>query len=285
VYYIENIIVNFSVFVTVAAAIRMFSGKSGYLSVMHAVFFGVGAYVYAQLLVNSMLPWGLSLVIAVIASGLLALLLGTAIFRTKSDQFAVATIVAQILFVLVALNLSAFTNGPLGISGIPKGPMTYFDGSAMVIFVLIAILSIVMIGKFESSRYGMLLTAIKEDDLLAESLGHNVGKVRLMAFALSALIAGMVGALYAQYISYIEPASFGLDESILFLTIAILAGSGSSLWRLCFGGVVIVIFPELVRHITSISTFDLNLRNLFVGIILCLATWRMAHADSAKFEG
>ena len=128
--------------------------------------------------------------------------------------------------------------------------------------------------RMTSSPYGRVLKAIREDEVLAQSLGKHVFAYRMTVFVISAGMAGLAGALYAAYISFIGPTSFTVMESIFIVTIVIIGGAGS-LWGSVVGAVVMVLLPEVLRAIGLPEAVAAHVRQmLYGGLLVSFIMWR-----------
>jgi branched-chain amino acid transport system permease protein len=216
------------VFMVSASAWNMFAGSSGYIALGHAVYFGCGAYALT-LLANHLgfaAGWGVFALVPVagIVAGLVAIPTGVIALRARRHTFVVITIAFMFIFQLAAFNLG-FTGGSSGLQ--PPTPLwsvkTYNDNfyyvTAVVLLATVALTFLV-----RRSRFGLQLLAIRDDEDRARGLGVRVGRVKLIAFVLSAIPVGMVGGLYAYFLGQIFP-QFAFDP-LFDLSIALMAFLG-----------------------------------------------------------
>ena len=122
--------------------------------------------------------------------------------------------------------------------------------------------------RIQHSPYGRILKAIRTDELSAKALGRNTVTLKAWAFFLSAAFAGVAGLIYASYVSYIDPTSFTLDESIFIITALFIGGIGSKVWGPVVGATVVVILPELLRFVGFPDAVAANLRQIIYGLAL-----------------
>jgi branched-chain amino acid transport system permease protein len=216
------------IYMVAASAWNIFSGNSGYIALGHAVYFGTGAYTLA-LLANHLgfaAGWGVFALVPVggIVAGLVAIPTGLIALRARRHTFVVITIAFMFIFQLAAFNLG-FTGGSSGQQ--PPTPLwsgvTYNDNfywvTAVVLLATVALAWLV-----RRSRFGLQLLAIRDDEERARGLGVRVGRVKLVAFVLSAIPVGMVGAIYAYFLGQIFP-QFAFDP-LFDLSIALMAFIG-----------------------------------------------------------
>mgnify|MGYP001767976504 CR=1 FL=1 len=117
------------------------------------------------------------------------------------------------------------------------------------------------------SSFGRTLIALSEDEIYTQSIGKNVYITKVIAFTISAVIASIPGVLYAHYISYIDPTSFTIDESIFILSIVIIGGM-RKMWGMVFASAFLVLLPEALRFIGLPNNIAANLRQIIYGVIL-----------------
>jgi branched-chain amino acid transport system permease protein len=166
----------------------------------------------------------------------------------------------------------------MGLPGIPQPKIFRLVISSHMGFVILiglaCWLTIWIVRRIVRSPYGRVLRAIREDEVFALSLGKNVAGFKVQVFMIGAALASLAGVLYASYISFIDPTSFTVMESILIISIVIIGGAGS-LWGPVLGGVVLILLPELLRMIGLPSSVAANLRQiLYGGLLIAFMMWR-----------
>jgi branched-chain amino acid transport system permease protein len=216
------------IFMVAASAWNMFSGSSGYIALGHAVYFGCGAYALS-LLANHLgvaAGWPVFALVPVagIVAGLIAIPTGLIALRARRHTFVVITIAFMFIFQLAASNL-AFTGGTSGLQ--PPTPLWGVDSyNRNFYYVTAAILvaTVALTWLVRRSRFGLQLLTIRDDEERARGLGVRVGRVKLIAFVLSAIPVGMVGGIYAYFLGQIFP-QFAFDP-LFDLSIALMAFIG-----------------------------------------------------------
>ena len=224
--------------IALAESWAMFSGLSGYISLGHAVFYGVGAYV-TVLLWNAVPLW-ISVPLGGLAAALLALCLGWPCLRVRGPYFVILTLGISefIKYVVIASEAALGRNGRLLI-GTPSLAVLF---EAML---ALAVISMLLLQAVRSSRLGVGLFAIREDETAAEAVGVNAAALKLFAFTLSAFIPGLVGGLMIMRSTYFEPLqAFSPTTSFTIVTIAILGGSDEVSGPL-LGALFLVLLSEL----------------------------------------
>jgi len=144
----------------------------------------------------------------------------------------------------------------------------------LILSIFLAVLTYLIAHRIVSSPYGRILKAIREDEVFTQSLGKNVASYKVKVFMISAALASLAGVLYATYITYIDPTSFTVDESIFIISIVIIGGAGS-LKGSVVGAVVLVMLPELLRFVGLPNSVAANIRQmLYGGLLVVFMVWR-----------
>lgn len=225
-------------------------GYAGLLSFAQVGFFLVGAYTGAILTVDYGLSFWLALPAAAVVSGLFAWIIGIPTLRLRGHYFAFATFAFAEIVRLVALNWQEFTHGAVGITGIPApmiGSLEIGSDRTFYYFILaIVIVAAAVAFRLERSSFGRALFAIKEGELAAESMGIETAKVKMVSFIVSAIYAGVAGALYGPLNSVISPDVFSFDVSVVVLVSLLLGGAGTIVGAI-IGTVLVTLLPEWLR--------------------------------------
>lgn len=260
-------------------SLSLSAGFGGMISLAHAGFYGVGAYTAALLAVNYQLSFLITLPIAMLLSGLVALIVSAIALRTIDDYFIVCTLGIQVIIFSLMNNWMSLTRGPLGIPGIPNIQFFSFEigiGNRLVFLLLtlfFAALIFFFLKKLTDSSFGHTLLALSEDEIFTQSLGKNVYLTKVIAFTVSAMIAAVPGVLYAHYISYIDPTSFTVDESIFILSIVIIGGM-RNLWGSAIAAAFLVLLPEVLRFVGMPNAIAANMRQIIYGGVLIFMMFR-----------
>jgi len=276
--YLLHILILIGIYVILSVSLNLLAGYTGILSMAHAAFFGVGAYVAALLALNVHTPFIFNIIVAFIAAGAFGAIVGIPSLRIKDDYFIIATFAFQIITFSVLNNLVSFTGGPMGLPGIPQ-PVIFglkIDNhwSFLILTTVLATFTYFIANRIVSSPYGRILKAIREDEVFTQSLGKNVAAFKVKIFMVSAALASIAGVLYATYITYIDPTSFTVNESIFIISIVIIGGAGN-LKGSVVGAIVLVMLPELLRFIGLPNSVAANIRQmLYGGLLVVFMLWR-----------
>ena len=276
--YLLHILILIGIYVILAESLNLIVGYTGLLSIAHAAFYGVGAYVAALMALKLGSPFVINIICAVIISGLLGGLVGIPSLRIKDHYFVIATFAFQVIAFSILNNWVSFTGGPMGLPGIPQPAVFGWVISSHIEFLLLvgvfAALVFWLCHRIISSPFGRVLMAIREDEVFASSVGKNVAVYKVTVFAIGSGMAAIAGSLYAHYISFIDPTSFTVMESIFIISIVIIGGAGS-LKGPVIGAVVLVMLPEILRFVGLPSSVAANIRQiLYGGLLVAFMMWR-----------
>jgi len=279
--YLLHIVIMLNIYILLVLSANLPVGLANLLSICQAAFYGIGAYFSAYFLMQFQLPFVVVALIVMALTGLCSLVVSFASVKLKGDYFVLATLAFQMIVFTILYNWTSVTRGPYGIPGIPSVKLLGIWSISGVYgyFILTTILSAVVIWIFtrlKFSPYGRVLTAIRSDELVVASLGRNPVRFKTWAFFISAGFSGLAGLIYASYISYIDPTSFTIDESIFILTALFIGGIGNIKGPV-FGAVFVVLVPEILRFVGLPDAVAANLRQIIYGLCLCLIMYLKPH--------
>ena len=276
--YILHLGILICIYTILAQSLSLVAGYSGQISLAHAGFYGIGAYTTALLSVNHNLPVLLNLILALVLSGIIAYVVAKVAVKTVDDYYIIITLGIQIVVFSIMNNWQEVTRGPLGIPGIPPFKILGYAFDAKISFLLLAAFFTAFVWfvlySLSKSPFGRVLRALSEDEVYTKSLGKNVHAAKIISFVISGMLASIAGVLYAHYISYIDPTSFTLEESIFILSIVIIGGM-RNLKGIFFASAFLVLLPEALRFVGMPSSIAANMRQIFYGIALIVVIWKM----------
>ena len=269
--YLLHIFIMINIYSILALSLNLLVGYIGLLSLSHAAFYGIGAYISTLAIMNLGIPFLPSVLLAVVGSVLLSFIISIPSLRLKGDYFVLGSIGFQVIAFSILYNWVGLTRGPYGIPGIPRpdifGLSTDSIPSYFIFSLAAAVLCAVLIYMITYSPFGRLLKAIREDETAAEALGKNVTRCKITAFALAAGFAAVAGILFAGYMRYIDPTSFTIMESVYILSIIIIGGTGN-LSGPIIGAVLMIFLPEILRFLQIPDTIAANMRQIIYGFLL-----------------
>lgn len=252
--YFLTVLTMFAINTILALGLNLVTGVTGQLSLGHAAFMSIGAYAGAIATMKFDLPFSISLIVAGTIAAIFGILIGYPILRLTGDYLAIATLgFGEII--RVVFNGMTFTNGALGISGIPR--YTHF-----ALAWTVAVLAIILMVWLNNSRSGRAMMAIRDNEIAAESMGINTTLYKIQSFAVGSFLGGVGGALLAHLLRYIKPDMFGFMKSIDILMMVVLGGMGSVPGTILGAGVLTIALEAL--------RFFSDYRNLFYGGLLVI---------------
>lgn len=286
--YFIHLIILALVWIVLAQGQNLIQGLVGYVSIAQAGFMGIGAYFSTLLTVNFGWSVWMTMLLAPLFTGLVSVLVGYPSLRVKGHYFAIVTLAYNMVIFTVLLTFSSLTGGEAGISNVPRpsefsllGWTFNFDGRSnsnyYLLALLMAALSTGLCALILHSRVGRILLSIRQNEGLSDAIGVNTFRYKLLAFVVSAGLAGLAGALYAHYIGFLNPEPFGVDQSLNAILAVILGGSGT-LAGPVVGAFTITFLPEYLRIADSY-------RLVTYGFILVLATIFLPRGLVPVFHG
>ena len=249
----------------VGVGLNVLVGMSGQISLGHAAFYAIGAYVVGIL--TTALDWTVwaALPLAALVAGAAGLVLALPALRVRGPYLAMVTIAFGFVVEQGAAEWSGLTGGWNGLLGIPMPSVAGFAFSEreMAFFVLACtIASLFLYAQLSESPWGKAMRAVRDSEVASQAIGLDPTVIRATAFALSALAAGFAGGIFASLTSFISPESFPFLQSILFLLVVMVGGADRLLGPLV-GALVVVLLPEMLSSLAGY-------RLLFVGLLLLL---------------
>ena len=291
----KGLLVPLCVYVIVAISLNLTVGILGELSLGHAGFMCVGAFAsafFSKCMQNTItvtpVRFALAILIGALCAGIIGLLIGIPVLRLKGDYLAIVTLafgeiiknVINVLYIgkdsnglhfsmkdAVSLNMEPdgqiIINGAQGITGTPKDS-NFIIGVVLIIITLFIVLNLI------NSRTGRAIMSIRDNTIAAESIGINITKYKLMAFSISAALAGVAGVLYAHNLSSLmaQPKNFGYNMSITILVFVVLGGIGNIRGSI-ISAIILTLLPELLRGLNDYRMLIYSI----VLIVMMLFNW------------
>ena len=294
---LEGLMVPICIYVILAVSLNLVVGILGELSLGHAGFMCVGAFASAffskcmrDVITVDIVRFLLALLIGIVVAAVFGILIGIPVLRLKGDYLAIVTLafgeiiknLVNVLYIgkdangfhfstkdVMALDMepdgTVIVNGPQGITGTPKDA-TFLIGFILILITLFIVLNLI------NSRDGRAIMSIRDNRIAAESIGINVTKYKLMAFTVSAALAGAAGVLYAHNLSTLtaNTNNFGYNQSIMILVFVVLGGIGN-IWGSIIAATILTMLPELLRGL-PVSDYRM-LVYAIVLIVMMLFNW------------
>lgn len=253
-----------------ASGMNLLSGYTGLMPLMFAGIAGVSAYASIDLAAAGWSYW-LAMPVAIVGAALVGVVLGVPSLRLKGFYFTLCSLVIQTVITLGFVYFARWTNGDTGLSQIPlpNGP----GGSPLpatqyeLVLAVAAIAGIVIVMALVASSFGRRIIAIREDDVLAETLGTDVTRQKLLAFFIASLFAALGGALYAPYVGFISPRSFDVLLSLNIWLMVAFGGRGT-IWGPVIGAALLAPTPYLLQNYYMIKDIIYGL--LIIAVVVAM---------------
>ena len=240
-------------------------GYTGQISVGHGALFAVGAYTTAILWARYDVPYPLTIVLAALASFVVGLLLGIPALRIRGIYLALVTLALALLLTPVLKRFKDVTGGVFGMSvpvvdpPLPIAPVHWM----YVLTVVASLAGILLLRNLLSSRIGLALTAVRDNETMAAAMGVDVRTCKILAFAIASAFAGVGGSLYALLAEYVAPDSFTVALSTSFV-VAAMVGGVRSIAGAFLGALFIVLVPDIT------NTFSHSLTQLVMAVAILI---------------
>ena len=268
--YVLHVLIVTGIFTIAAMSLNLLLGYTGQLSLGHVAFFGIGAYVSSLvslgfsvhlapdwLVTLNPQPVWFAMLWAIAISGFCGWAIGRISFKVRGAYFVIVTISFAEVVRLVALNWDELTNGPMALNNIPPLSLSIpgvidfsFIGKVPNYYLVLAaaIVAYVVIARLVHSQAGRAMIALRENEPLAMSVGIEVTRYLVLSAVVSAAIAGMAGALYAQYIQIVDPNIFLFIYTVTMVIMVVVGGKGTLAGPIV-GGMIFGLLPEGLRSL------------------------------------
>ncbi|MBC7415915.1 MAG: branched-chain amino acid ABC transporter ATP-binding protein/permease, partial [Herminiimonas sp.] len=235
----------------VVVGLNFITGYCGQINFAQAAFWGIGAYVTAALTLKGLSFW-LALPAAAIATGLCSLLLGIPTLRLRAYYLAMATIAFGEIVQLILVHWEPVTGGTSGLRNVPGVSIAGYtlSGHFQHYYFLLAwcALALWLSLRVRASRLGRAMLALRDSEIAAEVMGVDTVRVKMLAFALSSMYAGVAGGLYVSYVNYVSPDLFSNAQAVLFFVMLVVGGVGSAVGAV-IGTIGLTVLPEALRFL------------------------------------
>ncbi|THB71284.1 MAG: branched-chain amino acid ABC transporter permease [Desulfobulbaceae bacterium] len=289
----HDLAINVLIYISLGLGLNIVIGLAGMLDLGYIAFYGVGAYCYALLNIHFGMSFWVSLPFAAVFAAIAGCIIGYPTLRMRGDYLAIVTLAFGEIVRLILNNWMSLTNGPNGILGIARPGIFYpaFDGGLAIehiyirklymlyyVALLIAFITMICVYRLNYSRIGRAWEAIREDETAAELMGVNTFLLKLLAYAMGAVFAGLAGAFFASRMKFVSPESFTFLESAMVLCMVVLGGM-ASIPGIILGSAALVVMQEWFRE------FETYRMLVFGGCMVLMMLFRPAGLIPAKRMG
>ena len=265
--YLIHLAILVGIYGILGLSLNLVVGYTGLLSITQAAFYGLGAYTTAILLTsfggNFFIALAAGMLVAMVAGALIGLVLA----RFKADYYALGSFGFNIIIYSLFLNWQELTRGPLGIPGIARPGFARSNLAFLILTLVLLALVYLFARSLTRSSFGRVLKAIREDEAAIQVFGYHSGYYKLAIFTIGAGLAALAGGLFASYITFIDPSTFTLNESIFLLAIIILGGLASNRGAV-LGAFCLILLPEALRFVGFPSDIAAQMRQVVYGLLL-----------------
>ena len=284
--YIMDVSILVLTYVMLGWGLNIVVGLAGLLDLGYVAFYAVGAYSFALIAINFDLGFWLCLPIAGVLAAMWGLILGFPVLRLRGDYLAIVTLAFGEIIRVVLLNWDDLTNGPNGISGIPRPTLFGLEFKAFgdntfaqffglsysplqrivylyYIILVLALITCVITIRLRKLPIGRAWEALREDEIACRSLGINTTNTKLTAFAIGAMFGGFAGSFFAARQGFISPQSFTFIESAIILAIVVLGGLGSQI-GVAIAAIILIGGFELFRDLEQYRMLVFGLAMVFI---------------------
>src|SRR3954468_19612726 len=272
--------------VLMALGLDFILGYAGQLNLGQSAFYGLGAYVSTLLITRLGVPFWGAFAAGVAFAGLAGMILALFAVRLRGHYLAIASLGFAVITYQILLNWISITQGPLGIYAIPPppslGPVSFRNPVAL--FYLVAgftLLVYFILDQLVRSPIGETLTAVREDDISAASLGINAAACKVFAFGVGAAVAGAAGCFYATFVGTLVPDAFFITEAFTILSMVIVGGMGTLIGPV-WGAILLTLLPELLRDLGDLRLIVYGLALTLVVLFMPGGLVQAAHLVRAK---
>jgi branched-chain amino acid transport system permease protein len=271
--YFAHYLVMVGIYTILATSLNLLMGYSGIFSLAQAAIYGIGAYASALAALKLGLGFWGGLAVAAVAGALAAALVAIPSLRVAGDYYIVASFGLQVVILTVFINWTALTNGHAGLPGIPRprvfGLVVDNPFKYVALSLGLAAVTYAVCRRLTNSAFGRVLRAVRDDEIAVQAAGKNVVLVKIVITAISSALGALGGSLYAHYITYINPSSFTLDESIFIASLVILGGT-ERLAGPMVGAFILLAVPEALKFLAIPDTVAAPMRQILYGALLIL---------------
>ena len=256
--FILHILILCCIWAMAATSMNLIMGYTGQVNLAHGAFFGIGAYSAGLLILKLGIPFWPALILACAITVVVGFLIGLLALRTKGSYFAIGTMCFNVIVTVIIDSWEGLTEGARGLLGIPRPPpiplpfgkeIAFTSVAANYYLILVSLLlTIVAIYRIVHSMLGRSFMAVRGNEELAESLGMNAMKAKLLSFLISTFFAAWAGVLYATYIGFLSPEISDYHVTFELLTFCLIGGLGTMVGPL-IGAFILTIISELLHGI------------------------------------
>jgi branched-chain amino acid transport system permease protein len=272
--YILNLLILVAISGILAASLNFIIGYAGIYSMAHAAFFGIAAYAGALIAMHVSTSLLVAIPVAMAICAALSLVISLPSLRVRGEYFVVASLGLQMIAFTVFSEWKDVTGGIGGLTGVPVATLLgyplrsleSFFGVALICLALVTFVIYVLV----HTSFGRSLKAVRDNEVAAASFGKNPVIIKTIAVAISSALCGIAGVLYAFHVSFVNPETFTVDQSVLIMAMIIIGGTGTVFGPI-LGALIIHVLPAGLTYLTFLPARDLaSLQQIIYGAAMVL---------------
>jgi len=284
--YLFHILIMISIYAILGLSFNLILGYTGLIAMCHAAFFAIGAYTSALLGTHFGINFLLGIAAGMVVTGLVSLLVAIPAIRVRDEYLIVTTLALLMIVYTILMNWIDLTRGAAGLTGIPRPTIFGYQISTPIAFIPLffgfVVLCFLVCWRIVQSPFGRVLRAIREDEVATESLGKNVRSFKIWVFVTGGALAAIAGSLFAHYMTYISPANFTINDTILIFAVVIIGGVANA-WGPVVGAVILVSVMEALRFMEISPVIVGFARQIAYGAVLILFMCFRPHGFLGEF--
>ncbi len=272
--YILNLLILVSISGILAGSLNFIIGYAGIYSMAHAAFFGISAYAGALIAMHVSTSLLVAIPVAMALCAILSLVISIPSLRVRGEYFVVASLGLQMIAFTVFSEWKGVTGGLGGITGVPVATLFGYQLRSLESFlgvslVCLALVTFVIYALVRTS-FGRSLKAIRDNEVAAATFGKNPIIIKTIAVAISSALCGVAGVLYAFHVSFVNPETFTVDQSVLTMAMIIIGGTGTVFGPI-LGALIIHLLPAGLTYLTFLPSRDIaSLQQIIYGAAMVL---------------
>jgi branched-chain amino acid transport system permease protein len=272
--YILNLLILVSISGILAGSLNFIIGYAGIYSMAHAAFFGIAAYTGALIALHVSTSLLVAIPVAMAICAVLSLVISLPSLRVRGEYFVVASLGLQMIAFTVFSEWKEVTGGLGGLTGVPVATIFGFSLRSLESYLVVSLVCLalvtLLIYALAYTSFGRNLRAIRDNEVAAAAFGKNPTVIKTIAVAISSALCGIAGVLYAFHVSFVNPETFTVDQSVLIMATIIIGGTGTVFGPI-LGALIIHLLPAGLTFLTFLPARELaSLQQIIYGAAMVL---------------
>jgi len=272
--YVLNLLILVSISAILAASLNFIIGYAGIYSMAHAAFFGIAAYTGALVAMHVSTSLLVAIPAAMAMCAALSLIISLPSLRVRGEYFVVASLGLQMIAFTVFSEWKDVTGGLGGLTGVPVATIFGYALRSLESFLMVSLVCLALvtlaIWALVRTSFGRNLKAIRDNEVAASAFGKNAIAIKTIAVAISSALCGVAGVLYAFHVSFVNPETFTVDQSVLIMAMIIIGGTGTVAGPI-LGALIIHLLPAGLTYLTFLPARELaSLQQIIYGAAMVL---------------